>query len=318
MKANRFTWKILNIRKYVLSGICLALMLVMPGMASADTSNVEVTLKVPEVLTLVPCSIEALPGQTVEGDLHDCVTGGDGNPHFGPIGTYPTPGGGSVTIDPDGHYTYTAPDSPGTDTIPFTAIDSTVPEPLPGIVDVTIVEPLDANSFTFHIAPGGSLSGNLNDYVTGGIGERTFGPIGVAMPTPGGGTITIGPDGSFTYGAPLTGDEDSFPWNVNDESGNDPLESFASIVIDGTLPPETSTPDATRTPAPTATATVHEIPGNATKTPGAPGNGGSLPSTGSGHDSQTSTGWLLLLTLGLAAGLIAMGARGSMHKRRAG
>jgi|GEM_PF-5953446 len=274
---------------HLLGGLWLLLIyLLTPGNAHADTAGMEITLKQPSILMVIACSIQALPGQTIEGDLHDCVTGGDGNPRFGPVGISPVPGGGTVTIDPDGHFIYTAPDTPGSVSIPFNVIDTTVPDPLPGEVAAEIVAPLQANSFVMHIAPGASISGNLNDYVTGGIGNRTFGLAGVAMATSAGGRITISPDGSFTYTAPMTGDADSFPWTVIDESVSDWLESYASITIDAHpgpgLPSPTGTVPHPDPPRPTerATATPGAIPGPLT-----------LPSTGSGNGSGGSGGTMI-------------------------
>jgi hypothetical protein len=230
----------------------VALVALAPREARAETVGMELTLQAAETLTLVPCSIKALPGQTVTGSLRDCVTGGDGRPGFGPLGTSSTPGGGTVSIGADGSYTYTAPMTPVADTIPFTAVDSTVDAPLHSSITVEVVSPLQAMSFTLRVAAGATVTGNLNDYVTGGLGILIFGPVGVDMRTRAGGTITIAPDGTFTYTAPQSGEVDQFAWFVSDESGIGPVESLASVVIvhEGVTP----TPDLPDpSPAPTQT-----------------------------------------------------------------
>ena len=258
----------------------LSVVVTLPGSVRAETVGMEITLKAADTLTLVPCTIQALPGQTVTGTLRDCVTGGDGKPAFGPIGTTTTPGGGTMTIEANGSYTYTAPESPGADAIPFTAIDKTVDSPLPANVAVQIVPSLQVMSFTLRVTPGATITGNLNDYVTGGIGNLTFGPVGIDMRTRAGGTITIAPDGTFTYTAPPSGEVDDFDWFATDESGGDSVESLATIVIEqpGTKPVPAPTDPPAVTPDP---ATPAPDNGERVQTPEVT----RLPSTG--HGSAT-------------------------------
>ncbi|MGI8485676.1 MAG: hypothetical protein ACR2OU_15615 [Thermomicrobiales bacterium] len=222
--------------------------------ALAQTSvDLGITLAAPEVLTAMPCSIRVATGHTVTGDLNDCVTGGQGVRHFGPSGgPISAPDGGTITIDDSGTFTYSAGPDPLMTTFPFTATDGSLTSnvPIPGVVDVTVYAGLQASSPIFHVTPGAVITGNLNDYVTGGFGTRHFGPVGTGMPTLGGGTITIEADGSFTYVAPGFDRDDSFPFTVIDDSTANPIPGTVFIEVRGDSA-------VTPTPSPVASHNGH-------------------------------------------------------------
>ena len=273
--------------------------------AFAQTSiDMGIELKVSDVLTAVPCSIRVAAGHTVTGDLNDCVSGGQGVRHFGPTrGPNAAPDGGTITIHDDGSFTYTAGPNPVVTTFPFTATEGSLTSPIPGVVDVTIYMGLQGASPTFHVTPGTVITGNLNDYVTGGFGTRHFGPTGAGMPTLSGGTVTIEADGSFTYVAPGFDTDDSFPFTVIDESTADPVQGTAFIEVrgDSAITP-TPSPIATVTPAATSTAEATPVTTVKIKT---------LPTTGSGTASESASTVFdtkLQAMLLLIVGTIGLGA----------
>jgi hypothetical protein len=262
------------------------------------TVNIEVSLVDPLATTSPTLNVPA--GTTITGDLNDYVSGGDGPREFGPVGTVTTPDGGSVTINPDGTFSYTAPLTPGTDSFEWTVSDPTVTTPIPGTVNLVITEPLTTTTPTLEVPPGGTIDFDLDQYVSGGFGEREFGPVGTRT-TPGGGTITIGADGSCEYTAPTTPGEDTFDWWVIDDSVQEPIPGTVNIVITeptGTVTPRTPTPDSEEPAA----------------TPGSGGTDGGvkLPNTGQSPEGSQST-WMILMTLALV--LLATAGVASRKRR---
>ena len=233
------------------------------------------------------------------------------------------PGKGSVIVNPDGSFEYSAnANVTGADQFTVIASDTSTP-PLTDVatVEVTIGPPpaLTANPLTIEVSPGATITGNLAAQVTGGILPYTFTLASQADQ----GVATIDGTGSFTFvaGADATG-IDSFTYAVTDSNNTTQVTDAATTtgtvnVVYVAAPTATATPPpATATMTPTTERPV--IPGRtATPTPEKDtepsGNAGSgdgsgtvsqLPSTGQGNSDQ---GVPMLLALSLAAlGLLCL------------
>ena len=115
------------------------------------------------------------------------------------------PGNGTFVLNPDGSFTYTPdPDFFGNDTVIVQICDSGIP--LPELCDndtiYIIVLPVNDPPVLVNdevsTSPGQSISGNLNDNNSDPEGD----PLVVntnPVSGPGNGTITLNPDGSYTY-----------------------------------------------------------------------------------------------------------------------
>jgi VCBS repeat-containing protein len=246
------------------------------------------------------------------------------------IDTSPTKG--TATVNPDGSFEYVAASGQtGTDQFTILASDSSLPaQTAVATVDVTIGDPdaLVAQSLTLNIESGGTITGELVDQVSGGIPPYTF----VLATGPALGTVTIEPDGTFTYQAHSgASGTDSFTYTVTDSTSG-VVEATATttgtvtIIIAAPLTPVPSpTPSPTTEPgeptpiATEQTGTVEPGDPEITQTPVDPrvsetpdsGNGTDpvthLPSTGAGG-SQQSMPVVALLVAGvmmLAAAVIA-------------
>jgi hypothetical protein len=285
--------------------LMVPLMLLVMGSVSAfaqSTVDMTVQLREPETLTIIPCEITVTAGDSVTGNLNNCVIGGNGVRSFGPVGIeIPCPDGGVVTIAADGTFTYRAGLSGGSTTFPFTVDDATTESPLPGLMTVTVVVPLQIASPTLHVAAGAVIHGNLNDYVTGGHGPRVFGPIGVEMTTPAGGHITINGDGTFTYRAPDHDATDTIGFTVIDDSVTAPLAGLMTIVV---------TADA---PTPAEATPVITIPGTSGGIPVA-----SLPDTGDASMASSARHDEVSVLLLIAFSLVLVAFAGRARRRIGG
>ncbi|GMU19306.1 MAG: hypothetical protein AMXMBFR12_04980 [Candidatus Babeliales bacterium] len=162
-------------------------------------------------------------GTGLIGSLIPFVTGGSGSytfNQFGPVSC------GSVTVNPDGSFLYTAPTGPATTCeFGYVATDTAFPNCVgTGIVTVVVNELPTAVSDTINTCLNQSVMGTVT--ATGGLAPYTFDIITSTT----NGTLTEAPDfltsGNFTY-EPATGfiGTDSFTFAVTDSNGctSDPV-----------------------------------------------------------------------------------------------
>lgn len=170
---------------------------------STDQVTINVTCNIPPVIindTLQLFEDSVLTGNIINGD-------------FDPDSTQLTadtvlvlePGNGTFVINPDGSFTYTPdPNYFGNDTVIVQICDNGTP--LPELCDndtiYIVVLPVndapDLVSDTVSTQPGETVSGNLNDN-NSDIEDDTLLVNTDPVVEPDNGTITINPDGSFTY-----------------------------------------------------------------------------------------------------------------------
>lgn len=157
-------------------------------------------------------------GTGITGSLAPFVTGGSGSyifSQFGPVSC------GSVTVNPDGSFLYTAPTGPGTIcTFDYSAADTVAPNCAgTGSVIVTVNELPVAVSATIDTCINQAVAGTVT--ATGGSGLGYTFTI-VTLPTDG--TLTPAGDfaatGNFTYTPNLNFvGTDSFTFSVTDSNG---------------------------------------------------------------------------------------------------
>jgi VCBS repeat-containing protein len=240
---------------------------------------------------------------------------------------------GSVDLDQaTGEFTYTAgTNQTGTDVFTITIVDSGTPQQdATATVTVTIGAPgaLVAESLTLSVTPGETVLSDLRSAVSGGFPPYTF-----AGATPSQqGSVTIDPDGAFSYTADSTASgTDSFTYTVTD---SETMGVSAATTVEGTVfiafqaeepsptPTATSSPVPSPTPSPTmpgsdmtptaistrgpatvpGTMPVHDYPTSAVPIDPTLANGGGvsqLPATGQGTRTGTMPVWLVLLLAGL-------------------
>ncbi|MEZ4778799.1 MAG: Ig-like domain-containing protein [Flavobacteriaceae bacterium] len=121
------------------------------------------------------------------------------------VGTFPTTQGGSITINADGSFTYTPPSGfTGEDTFTYSIVDDNV-NPATDSATLTItVNGNPGNNQTY--ANDDAYSGNAGATITGNVLDNDSDPEGdlqtvntTPVSGPNNGTVTINPDGSFSY-----------------------------------------------------------------------------------------------------------------------
>lgn len=162
-------------------------------------------------VTLTGCA-----GQGLSGSLAAFVTGGSGSYVFSQTGPISC---GSVTVNPNGFFLYTAPTGPATVcAFGYAATDTAGPNCVgTGVVTVTVNELPTAENQTINTCVNQPVSGNVT--ATGGTPQYTF-TLGTG-PTNGTLTSPIDPNtGAFTYTPNLNFvGTDSFTFIVTDSNG---------------------------------------------------------------------------------------------------
>jgi hypothetical protein len=166
-----------------------------------------------------------------EGNFDGTLTTTGGHDAFTYAVGSTAPTKGSVTVNPDGAFTYTANDGQsGTDSFTFTSTDPGIPElTATGTVTVTIAAPntLTALPLAFSIDAGATGGGPLSALVSGGDPPYAF----VVDTTPSQGTVTITPDGILTYTAnPNASGSDSFTYTVSDDQAT-PASTTGTVTF---------------------------------------------------------------------------------------
>jgi len=174
------------------------------------------------------------------------------------------PGNGTLNLNPDGTYTY-EPDTgyTGPDSFTFSATDGEIGAPAAqASVTITIGN-------TLPTATNESVETNMNIPVSGTVGDNIQDLDGDPLTTglfsgPSHGTLTLNPDGSYTYqpGSGFVGD-DSFIYSASDgESGVLPAYGTVSIkVIGDTTPPPPMLPEQASSTKPPSSPGVEQLEG---------------------------------------------------------
>ncbi len=159
------------------------------------------------------------------------VLGNDSYPDgLGSVNVVSGPGNGTLTLNPDGSFIYTpAPNFHGTDTFIYRLCDSdgdcdqaTVTITVRGVDD-----PVDAVDDSYTTDEDAPVSGNVlgNDSYPDGLGSVNV------VSGPGNGTLTLNPDGSFTYiPEPDYYGTDTFVYRLCDING-DCAEAVVTITV---------------------------------------------------------------------------------------
>ncbi len=196
-----------------------------------DTSTATVTITVGGVPIAKDDSASTPPNTPVNGSLKGNDTP---SPDGGNVWTKTTePSKGTATVNPDGTYTYTPNTGfTGTDTFTYTITDKDGDTSTATVTIKVNNVPVAVNdSFTTKLdnPVGGSLVGNDTPSLDGGnVWSKTSNPSN--------GTVTVNPDGSFTY-TPNTGftGTDSFLYTITDKDG-DQSTATASITVNASTP----------------------------------------------------------------------------------
>jgi hypothetical protein len=306
------------------------------------TGVVTITIEAAPLLTS-SLVLNVVSGETVTGDLGESVSGGVPPYTFS---VNQAPAIGTLDLNADGTFTYTAPvGTAGTTSFAYTVADSQVQgvgdissaATTGGEVQIVIAAAaLTTAPLELNVDAGASIDGDLNPQVSGGVPPYTF--ILVTDPTQG--EVTLNSDGTFTYTANDDAEgTDQFVYTVTDSeiqitgevSGAATATGVVDIIIAAPTPTPTETTVPTATPTlepgitPTATATTEPgvTPtatattdlGDPTKEPArAGGSVTELPNTGQGNEgSGSSTGLLLAL---LTAGFLLLAVAASRLRRR--
>ncbi|MCT8341286.1 Ig-like domain-containing protein, partial [Flavobacteriaceae bacterium TK19130] len=148
------------------------------------------------------------------------------------------PSNGTVTVNPDGSYTYTPnPGFVGEDTFEYTICDNGSPA-LCDTATVTIQVLPDNGNIT--VANDDSYNGLPDTDITGNVLDNDFDPEGDAQSVdvgttpvsgPSNGTLAINPDGTFTYTPnPGFGGTDQFVYAIVDD-GSPVATDTATVYI---------------------------------------------------------------------------------------
>jgi plastocyanin len=304
-----------------------------------NTANATVTVHVIEPPVAQPVALVAAPGETITFDLQGVVSHGV-SPYAITLADLPELG--TVAIDPDGVLTYTANDpATGTDALTYTVTDGNDLQAT-ATVQIAISAALAANPVPMTVAPGETVTYDLNDAISGGKPPYVITPVG--QPTQG--TAAINSDGNLTFSANTgASGTETFTYQVIDAVGVGQVTGSAiatgeitvTFRIDEPTPPDAPSPTATSIASTTPPAGVTPSPDdNAGPNPGQPsattvgggndsGNSGEngnekgsdslvtqLPATGTGGASNPAMTWGLLLAALALLGLSGM----ALHLRR--
>lgn len=151
-----------------------------------------------------------------DGSLTGLVTGGSGTLTYTQTG--PAPTCGSVTVNPDGTFTFNPnPGFVGSCVFQFQVTDSGTPSCFDvGTVTFTVDESPFASGASFDACQDTLFTGNLNGFVSGGFPPFNFFQTGVA---PVCGTVNVATGGTFTFQpAPAFVGPCTFNWFVVDST----------------------------------------------------------------------------------------------------
>src|SRR6188768_3153134 len=173
---------------------------------NADCSTAEIVITITPVND-VPVAVDdvntTMENTPVSGDASTNDTpSGDGGNMWTLVGTDGGAGNGTVTMNPDGTYTYTPdPDFNGMDTITYMVCDTNADcDTAIIVITITPVNDVpvavdDANTTMEDTPVSGDASTNDTPSGDGGNMWTLVGPDGGA----GNGTVTMNPDGTYTY-----------------------------------------------------------------------------------------------------------------------
>ncbi|WP_115124295.1 Ig-like domain-containing protein, partial [Marinirhabdus gelatinilytica] len=151
----------------------------------------------------------------LEGDAQQVTT----------VGTFTTDQGGNITIDADGNFTYTPPAGfTGEDTFTYSIVDDNANPATDSAVLTITVDGNPGNNQTY--ANDDAYAGNAGGTITGNVSDNDSDPEGdtqtvntTPVSGPSNGTVTLNPDGSFSYvpNDPTYQGPDQFVYEVCDD-----------------------------------------------------------------------------------------------------
>ena len=198
---------------------------------NGDASTTTVTITVNGVPVATDDSATTPPNTPLNGSLKSNDTP---SPDGGNVWTKTSnPGKGTVTVNPDGTYIYTPnPGATGTDTFTYTITDKEG-DTSTATVTITVNNLPIAVNDSFTTETGKPVAGNLASNDTPSIDG---GNVWTKTSDPDNGTVTVNPDGSFTY-TPKPGfsGTDTFTYTVTDKNG-DKSTATATIIVDAAPP----------------------------------------------------------------------------------
>ena len=206
------------------------------GNGGTDTATVTLTVAPNTAPDAANDSFTGDFNQPIEGDVLANDSDPDGDP-LTVIGNT-DPLNGTVTVNPDGTFTYTPETGfAGTDQFTYTISDGN------GGTDtatVTLTVGEDPNSPPD--AVNDAFSGNFNQPIEGDLLANDSDPDGddltvIGNTDPANGTVTVNPDGTFTY-TPETGfaGNDQFTYTISDGNGGTDTATVTLTVAPNTAP----------------------------------------------------------------------------------